>query len=206
MIAATHKQLRRLQTYCNWPAEGTKGIMAKVNSIAMAILFSCLLASSAWGQNAGALSGTVEDAAGEYVVGADVRLRNQITGQELSTSSKEEGQFRFDHVAFGDYLLIVNVQGFKSANVPVKVGERQESPIRVPLKIAASAASVTVTAESDEMPTVRVGQNMDTVQLDRNWLDNLPAKEGDPLTVPSMFLDPAAAGALGPKIIVDGVE
>ena len=204
MIAATHKQLRRLQTYCNWPAEGTKRIMAKVNSIAMAILFSCLLASSAWGQNAGALSGTVEDAAGEYVVGADVRLRNQITGQELSTSSEEEGQFRFDHVAFGNYLLIVNLQGFKSAEVPVKVGESKESPIRVPLQIAASAENVTVTADSVSIPTV--GQNIDAVQLDRNWLENLPVRESDPLAVPSIFLDPAAAGALGPKIIVDGVE
>jgi len=192
--------------HCTWLAEGTTEIMAKINSIAIAVLFSCLFATAAWGQNPGALSGTVEDSTGEYVVGADVRLRNQITGQELSTSSKEEGQFRFDHVAFGDYQLIVNVQGFKSAHVPVKVGERQENPIRVPLQIAASAASVTVTADSEDMPTVGVGQDMDTVQLDRNWLDNLPAKEGDPLTVPSMFLDPAAAGALGPKIIVDGVE
>jgi outer membrane receptor protein involved in Fe transport len=148
----------------------------------------------------------VEDPTGEYVVGADVRLRDQITGQELSTSSKEEGLFQFDHVPFGNYLLIVNVQGFKSAEVPVRVGERQENPIRVPLQIAASAASVTVTADSEEMPIVGVGQSTDAVQLDRNWLDNLPAKEGDPLRVPSMFLDPGAAGARGPKIIVDGVE
>jgi len=204
MIAATHKQLRRLQIHCNWLAEETKGIMAKVNSIAMAIFFSCLLAGSAWGQNAGALSGTVEDAAGEYVVGAHVRLRNHINGQELSTSSQEEGEFRFDHVAFGDYLLIVSVQGFKSAEVPVKVGERKENPIRVRLQIAGSAENVTVTADSVSIPTV--GQNIDAVQLDRNWLENLPVKEGDPLAVPSIFLDPAAAGALGPKIIVDGVE
>jgi hypothetical protein len=190
--------------HCHRIAEGTRGIMAKVNSIAMAIVFSCLLASSAWGQNAGALSGTVEDVTGEYVVGADVRLRNQITGQELSTSSKEEGQFRFDHVAVGNYLLLVNVQGFKSAEVPVKVGEGKENPIRVPLQIAASTENVTVTADSVSIPTV--GQNIDAVQLDRNWLENLPVKEGDPLAVPSIFLNPAVAGALGPKIIVDGVE
>src|SRR6267378_3057559 len=154
MIAATHKQLRRLQIHCNRIAERTKGIMAKANLIAMAILFSCLLANSAWGQNAGALSGAVEDATGEYVVGADVRLRNQITGQELSTSSVEEGQFRFDHVSFGNYLLIVNLQGFKSVEVLVKVGEGKENPIRVPLQIAASAENVTVSADSVSIPTV----------------------------------------------------
>ncbi len=204
MIAAMHGQLRRVPLPCRRFAEGTGGIIAKIISRAMAILFSCLLADPAWGQNTGALSGTVEDATGEYMIGADVRLRNQITGQEFSTSSDEESQFRFDRVAFGDYLLIVNVQGFKSAEVSVKVGERKESPIRVPLQIAGSADSVTVSANSESMPTA--GQDIDVIELDRNWLENLPAKEGDPLAVPSIFLDPAAAGTLGPKIIVDGVE
>jgi hypothetical protein len=178
--------------------------MGKINSMAIAILFSCFLANSAWGQSTGALRGTVEDATGEYVLGADVRLRNQTTGQELSTSSDEEGQFRFDHVTFGDYLLIVYAQGFKSAEIQVKVGERAENPIRVPLQIAASVESVTVSANSPSMPTA--GQNIDVVELDRHWLENLPAKEGDPLAVPSIFLDPSAVGVLGPKIIVDGVE
>jgi len=50
------------------------------------------------------------------------------------------------------------------------------------------------------------GQNIDAVELDRHLLEHLPAKEGDPLAVPSLFLDPAAGGAMGPKIIVDGVE
>src|SRR5260370_10654309 len=204
MIAAMHGQLRPVQMCSNRLAARTMGIMARINSIAMAILFSCLLASPARGQNTGALGGTVEDAAGEYVVGADVRLRNQITGQEFSTSSEDEGQFRFDYIAFGDDLLMIDAQGFKSAEVPVKVGERKDSTIRVQLQIAASADSVTVSANSTSMPTA--GQNIDVVELDRHWLENLPTKEGDPLAVPSIFLDPAAAGTLGPKIIVDGVE
>src|SRR6266568_1551566 len=102
-----------------------------------------------------------------------------------------QGQFH----SHGHSLLIVNLQGFKSAEVPVKVGESKESPIRVPLQIAASAENVTVMADSVSIPTV--GQNIDAVQLDRNWLENLPVRESDPLAVPSIFLDPAAAGALG---------
>ncbi len=204
MIAATHTQLRWVLLTCRRFAEGTGGTVPKIISIATAILFSCVLVDAAWGQNTGALRGTLEDAAGEYVLGADVRLRNQTTGQELFTSSDEEGQFRFDHVAFGDYLLIVYAPGFKSAEVQVKVGERVESPIRVPLQIATSVESVTVSANSPSMPAA--GQNIDVVELDRHWLENLPTKEGDPLAVPSIFLDPSAAGALGPKIIVDGVE
>ena len=204
MIAVMHGQLHQERMRCNRLAAGTKRSAAEINFMAIAIFFYCLFAGPAWGQNTGALSGTVEDATGEYVVGADVRVRNQITGQEFSTSSGEEGQFRFDPLAFGDYLLIVNAQGFKSAEVSVKVAERDESPTRVPLQIAASADSVTVSANSESMSAA--GQNIDVVELDRHWLENLPVKEGDPLAVPSIFLDPSAAGALGPKILVDGVE
>jgi hypothetical protein len=172
--------------------------------MAVAILFSCLFTSAAWGQKTIALRGTVEDATGECVLGADVRLLNQTTGQELSTSSDEEGRFRFDHVAIGDYLLIVNAQGFKPADMRVDAGESAETSIRVRLQIAASVESVTVSANNPSMPVA--GQNVDVVELDRHWLENLPSKEGDPLAIPSIFLDPSAAGALGPKIIVDGVE
>jgi len=204
MITSIQAQLRRVPLPCRWFAKGTGRVLAKITSMVMAILFSCLFASAAWGQRTVALRGTVEDATGEYVLGADVRLLNQTTGQQLSTSSDEEGQFRFDHVAFGDYMLIVNAQGFKPEDVPVKAGESAESPIRVRLQIAASVESVTVSANNASMPVA--GQNVDVVELDRHWLENLPSKEGDPLAVPSIFLDPSAAGALGPKIIVDGVE
>jgi hypothetical protein len=37
-------------------------------------------------------------------------------------------------------------------------------------------------------------------------MENLPSKEADPLAVPSLFLNPAAAGTMGPMILVDGVE
>src|SRR5260370_36522146 len=68
MIAAMPRRLRQVQMHCNRLAVRTQGIMARINSIAMAILFSCLLASAARGQNTGALGRTVEDAAGEEVV------------------------------------------------------------------------------------------------------------------------------------------
>jgi hypothetical protein len=124
-----------MHSRCRRFAEKTNGIMAKINSMAMVILSSCLLANSARGQSSVALRGTVEDATGEYVLGADVRLRNQTTVQELFTSSDEEGQFRFDHVTFGDYLLIVYAQGFKWAEVQVKVGEHTEVPCTSPCKL-----------------------------------------------------------------------
>lgn len=182
----------------------TKAILSRVGALSRIVLCCLLLHGFAQGQTTGLLRGVVEDASGEYVEGADVTLRNTLTGQEYSASSEDEGQFQFSGLAPGDYRLTVIAQGFKTAELPVKIGEQAGDPVRVPLQLATAAQSVVVSARNEPVPAA--GQNIDAVELDRHWIENLPTKEGDPLAVPSLFLDPATSGALGPKIIVDGVE
>jgi Carboxypeptidase regulatory-like domain/TonB dependent receptor len=163
-----------------------------------------VLAGFALGQGTGALQGTVEDPSGQIVVGANVKLRNQTTGQEFSTSSDEEGGFRFRGLALGEYMLVVTNQGFKPTELPVSVGERNDNLIRILLKVAIDVESVRVSANDVTIPVA--SQNTDVIELDRRWMENLPSKEADPLAVPSLFLNPAAAGTLGPMILVDGIE
>jgi hypothetical protein len=163
-----------------------------------------VLAGFALGQGTGALRGVVEDSSEQIVVGANVKLRNQTTGQELSISSDEEGRFRFEGLALGEYILVVTGRGFKPTELPVSVGEPNDDQIRVLLQVAADPQSVKVSANDVTMPLA--SQNADAVELDRQWMENLPSKEGDPLAVPSLFLNPAVAGSLGPMILVDGVE
>src|SRR2546430_11737105 len=45
-----------------------------------------------------------------------------------------------------------------------------------------------------------------SVELDGALLGSLPAKLEDPLAVASLFVDPAANGAGGTRLVVDGVE
>ena len=163
-----------------------------------------VLAGSTRGQSTGALSGTVEDSSGQVIVGANVKLRNLTTGQEFWTSSDEEGFFRFKGLATGQYTLTATQPGFKTTDLPVNVEERGDNQIRVPLQVAAEAQSVRVSASDMTMPLA--SQNIDVVELDRHWMENLPSKEADPLAVPSLFVSPAATGTLGPMILVDGVE
>jgi len=168
------------------------------------MVFSCfLLAGTVLGQDTGAIKGTVEDTTRGIVPGAQVKLRNQTTGQEVLANSDEQGEFQFEQLPFGDYHLIVTAVGFEPSELPIKLGEQRDSLVHVRLRIAAATESVVVSANSS--PPI-AGQNIDAVELDRHLLEHLPAKEGDPLAVPSLFLDPAAGGAMGPKIIVDGVE
>ena len=163
-----------------------------------------IVASFALGQSTGAVRGTIEDSSRQIVVGANVKLRNQATGQELSTSSDEEGRFRFEGLAFGGYALVVTEPGFKATELPVNVGDRNDNPIRVLLQVASDVESVRVSANDNTIPLA--SQNADAIEFDRNWMENLPSKEADPLAVPSLFLNPAATGTMGPMILVDGVE
>lgn len=204
MNSSPDLQIRATQFHRTPLGRLTKAILSRVGALSRFLLCCLLLQGFAQGQTAGSLRGVVEDASGEYVEGADVTLRNTLTGQEYSASSEDEGQFQFSGLAPGDYLLTVTAQGFKTAGLPVKIGEQAGDPVRVPLQLATATQSVVVSARNEPVPAA--GQNIDAVELGRHWIENLPTKEGDPLAVPSLFLDPATSGALGPKIIVDGVE
>jgi hypothetical protein len=157
-----------------------------------------------FGQGKGALRGTVQDSSGQVIVGANVKLRNQANSQEFSTNSDEEGYFQFRGLAAGQYTLTAIQPGFKTTELLANIEDRSDDQILVKLQVAAEVESVRVSANDITIPLA--SQNMDSVELDRRWIENLPSKEADALAVPSLFLSPAAAGTMGPMILVDGVE
>src|SRR6266849_8853168 len=103
-------------------------------ALTMVTVCYAVLAGFALGQGTGVLRGTVEDSSGQIVVGANVKLRNPATGEELSTSSDEEGRFRFKGLVLGNYLIVVTDPGFKPAELPVSVGDQNEDKLRVVLQ------------------------------------------------------------------------
>lgn len=173
-------------------------------NLALATFCCLLLAGIALGQGKGALRGTVEDASGQVVVGANVTLRNPTTSQEFSTSSDEEGYFQFLGLASGQYTLTATRPGFNVTELPVSIEDHGDNQIHVRLQVAAEVESVKVSANDITMPVA--SQNIDVVELDHHWMENLPSKEADPLAVPSLFVSPAATGTMGPMILVDGTE
>ncbi len=183
---------------------GAHQIMPKLRHFVTLILLTCLFSIQALGQDTHPLSGTVEDSSGEYVVGAEIRLRSKTTGREVIATSGEEGRFHFDELPVGEYVLNAQVPGFEAIEMPVVVGSGRSPSIQVSLQVAAVTQSVVVSANVGGIPTAN--RNIDVTEIDQHMLENIPIKEGDPLAVASLFLDPAAAGARGPKLIVDGVE
>jgi len=155
-------------------------------------------------QQSGQVQGTVEDPHRAPVAQAAVKLILQPTGTALKAVTDDAGHFLFTGVEPGEYLLQVELEGFEKAELQLRVGISPTPTQRVRLKVANVSEEITVSARSAD-PTAP-DQNATAVEVDHDLLKSLPAKNDNPLAVASLFVDPAANGAEGTKIVVDGVE
>jgi hypothetical protein len=64
----------------------------------------------------GSIVGTVTDASGAAVVGADVTVTNVATNVTASGKTNGSGEYRFDHLLNGTYRISVKNTGFKTTN------------------------------------------------------------------------------------------
>ena len=155
-------------------------------------------------QEAGSLQGTVVDPRGKPIPGAHVKLEHKAGKKKLTYTCNEAGEFAFSGLPAGAYTLSASAKGFEEERRTVEAGTPSARPLRIRLGVAEISEEVTVTANLSSSPSAE--QNIDAIQIDQNWLRSLPSKDADPLSVPSIFLDPAASGYGGAKLIVDGVE
>src|SRR5439155_10916926 len=178
---------------------------ALMRTLALTILaFSHGLLQAAMAENTAIVRGRVEDSSGQPVLGAEVKLKNKTTHEKFETTSSETGEFTFTNLPEGEYIVSAKAQGLEEAQVGVRVGAKAVPPVHLRLEIAEMQEEMTVTENRLSSPSA--GDNVDIIELNRHWLENLPKKDGDPLAVASQFLDPAALATGGAKIIVDGVE
>ncbi|HEX2710927.1 MAG TPA: carboxypeptidase-like regulatory domain-containing protein, partial [Candidatus Acidoferrales bacterium] len=155
-------------------------------------------------QQPGQVQGTVEDPTGAPVVAAAVELILPTTGAALKTVTDDTGRFVFTGVAPGEYLLRIKMEGFEKAEVAVQVGTDPTPAQRVRLKVSKVAEEITVSARSSDPNAA--DQSPSAVQLEHELWTGLPTKNENPLAVASLFVDAAANGVEGTKIVVDGVE
>lgn len=90
------------------------GFHAKSLFCLVAVVLLSLLPMAAWSQSAsGTISGTVTDAGGSLIPGANVFLQNVDTGVTTRTVSNRSGFFNFAAVAPGTYNLTIQARGFE---------------------------------------------------------------------------------------------
>src|SRR5207302_8730738 len=141
---------------------------------------------------------------GAAVAGVDLKLAVTPDDAGLRARSDESGHYVFDDVPAGSYILRVKSKGFERKELSVKIVAGKHSDLPVRLDLAAVSEELEVTADPGAVPLA--ADNRDAIRIGESLMNNLPAKEGDFLAIPSLFLNPAAMGGGGPAIVVDGME
>ena len=147
------------------------------------------------------IQGVIEGPGRAVLAGAEVSLTNKAGGEPLVTDADEQGEFGFPNVPPGDYILLAKSPGFQEEQVSVTVGSEPVPRLRIKLKVAEVSEKVTVSAD-----VLLAGENNNAFQMSGHLLMNMPTKDGDPLAIPSLFMDNSMFGSNGPTLIVDGVE
>jgi iron complex outermembrane receptor protein len=98
----------------------------------------------------GSVTGSVGDPSGRAIPGATVRVLNEATHASAEAVTNEEGTYRFDALAPGQYQLDATLEGFDPTARRLQVDAGQTTAIDVTLTPARVAQSVVVTARRTE--------------------------------------------------------
>ncbi len=112
------------------------------------------------------LSGTVADISGAAVSGASVNLHQLAGSAFFSATSDASGQFRFDGVSAGEYLLDASAPGLTiDSPKTITLGAGESNSVALTLAVSAVSSEVTVTAADEPQPTDSVSKALDVVSV-----------------------------------------
>jgi hypothetical protein len=155
-----------------------KQLIVRIAAIGLLLLVS-LCAKTSLGQAVtGTLLGTVQDSTGAVIPGANVTLTNEGTNVTNKTISSQQGFYTFPNLLPGQYLVTVEVKGFKTGiAMHNQVNVEQSTRIDITLSPGAVNERVTVagTTPMVETTTSDLGQTIDSTQI-----NNLPVNGRNP--------------------------
>ena len=143
----------------------------------ISILIVCLLAftgHSIQSQSTfGTILGTVQDASGAVIPGAEVTLLNTGTSAQRVISSDAGGSFTFSNIDVGQYTLTITSPGFQKFSQPaISLTARETRRIDAKLQLGAESQTMTVTAAAENIITTDVSNLAETKMGEE--LVNLP--------------------------------
>jgi Carboxypeptidase regulatory-like domain/TonB dependent receptor len=123
---------------------------SKLQTLLLSVVLVLTTALSVYGQSTyGTVDGTVLDASGAAVSGANVTLTNTGTQEKHTQTTGDTGAYQFVNVIPGGYRLDVEKSGFKHfARTNVTVQVQQDTHIDASLTVGQVAETVEVTAET----------------------------------------------------------
>jgi len=113
----------------------------------------------------GSILGTVSDSSGARVAGATVTLTNEGTNAAVSTTTADDGSFKFTPVRIGSYKVVVTIQGFQTTTthgLTVNVGENLVVDFSLKPGSVTETVEVTSSAPILQSQDASVGQVVDS--------------------------------------------
>lgn len=132
-------------------------MLRKLSAMAMALAAGVVFT---YGQTyRGGLAGTVTDASGAAIPGAEVRIVNQGTGLTRTQPTPPAGDFNFPDLGTGVYQITVSKQGFQAYRQEIEVAVGKVSSLAVILGVASQAQTVEVQAAAAVLETNQTALN-----------------------------------------------
>ena len=125
----------------------------------------------------GTILGSVTDATGALIAGANVRAVNVATGVSLGAQTNDQGRFTIPYLLVGTYTVAAELEGFKRATqdgIQVRVGESTEIRIHLQIGDVSETVEVTATPPILDTTTPSLGQ-----VLDERRVTELPTLAGN---------------------------
>jgi Carboxypeptidase regulatory-like domain len=166
------------------------GFRNSLGSVCLALALIVAVGSPAFAQGSifSTLSGTVVDSDGLPIPGANVKIRNNGTGQEIDLVSGGDGGFTAPNINSGSYSVIVELAGFRTTTIEkISVAAGIPTAVKVAMQVGTLTENVTVVGESatvvqSQSPAISTnltGQQIQSLPLtSRNALDSLTSLAG----------------------------
>jgi Carboxypeptidase regulatory-like domain len=121
--------------------------------------------------NSAGVSGRVEDQTGASVASASVTLNNLDRNQSVSTTTDEDGRFRFLYMPVGSYQLRVESSGFSTATAALTLSVGQSLEIPIQLTVAGVAEEIDV---QEDLPIIELNRTQVAETIVPTEIDELP--------------------------------
>src|SRR5579872_1570958 len=128
--------------------------MRKITFIGIVVLWSLLLSGIQAQELTARIHGTVVDASGGGVPGADVKATNTLTQVPYTTTTEADGTFRFLALPVGSYDVTVTKTGFRTfTSRGIALVLNQDYNLPVALQVGQLTESVQVEANPVQVET-----------------------------------------------------
>jgi hypothetical protein len=119
-------------------------------ALAFALVISIAASAQSLG-TAGTINGKVVDSSGAVIKGANVEIRNAVTGFQRTIATDDDGLFTFRNVPQNSYHMAITAIGFVLVQQDVDVRSSVPIDLITALKVATSNESVEVRADAGDL-------------------------------------------------------